>query len=203
MTTLISPLFFDQLSQMKPDAVCERSLCTFNSATGTYELTVWNHKYLVRPHEYMIHSNPLKNGDAKLHPYFDIFIIHYLLSVKNISASGIWISEKDIPGGSTFFRGPHEIPTHLVTEKFADAREFLQGTRALQGVAVDNMGDAAVILEITPRIPVMVIYWERDEDFPAESKILYDETIIQHFPADVVYALAFGICQGFGTLPPL
>ncbi len=44
--------------------------------------------------------------------------MHYLLSATETPPAGQWISEKDIPGGTTFFRGPHEVPTHLIASRF-------------------------------------------------------------------------------------
>ena len=57
------------------------------------------------------------------------------------------------------------------------------------------MADAAYRFKITPRIPVAVLHWTGDDDFPAESKILYDRTITEHLASDIIYALAVGICK--------
>jgi hypothetical protein len=57
------------------------------------------------------------------------------------------------------------------------------------------MADAAYSFKITPRIPVAVLYWRGDDDFPPESKILYDRTITEHLASDIIYALAVGICE--------
>ena len=59
----------------------------------------------------------MDNNTQSLHDYFNLFIIHYLLKSKEIEISNEWISEKDIPGGTTFFRGPHEIPTNLTSHR--------------------------------------------------------------------------------------
>jgi hypothetical protein len=59
------------------------------------------------------------------------------------------------------------------------------------------MADVAYRFDIVPRIPVGVLYWQGDEDFPAEAKILYDQTITAHLASDIVYALAVGICERF------
>jgi hypothetical protein len=61
------------------------------------------------------------------------------------------------------------------------------------------MADAAYSFRITTRIPVAVLYWIGDEDFPAESKILYDRTIAENLASDIIYALAVGICERVGT----
>jgi hypothetical protein len=64
-----------------------------------------------------------------------------------------------------------------------------------------NMADAAYRFQIAPRIPVAVLYWTGDEDFPAESKILYDRTIAEHLAADIIFALAVVICERIGKAP--
>jgi hypothetical protein len=134
-----------------------------------------------------------------LHEYFHLFMVHYLLTVKAVEISGEWISEKDMPGGAAFFRGPHEIPTRLIADRFGeDRRRFNDRCRNLHGAERD-MADAAYGFTIAPRIPVAVLCWEGDEDFPAEAKILYDKTIADHLALDVVYALAVGICRMLGA----
>ena len=127
-----------------------------------------------------------------------LFIIQYLLRAKEIDIQNQWISEKDIPGGPTFFRGPHEIPTNLIAGRFGnDLDGFKQACEQLNGTPVD-MGDAAYRFQIAPRIPVLVLYWIGDEDFPAEAKILYDKTITEHLASDIIFVLAVGVCNRLG-----
>ena len=64
-----------------------------------------------------------------------------------------------------------------------------------------DMADAAYIFKITPRIPVAVLYWEGDDEFPPESKILYDKSITEHLASDIIFALAVAICTRIGSLP--
>jgi hypothetical protein len=61
------------------------------------------------------------------------------------------------------------------------------------------MADAACYFKITPQIPVAVVYWRGDDDFPAESKILYDRTIAEHLASDIIYAIVVGICERLGN----
>jgi hypothetical protein len=39
------------------------------------------------------------------------------------------------------------------------------------------------------------VYWVGDEDFPAEAKVLFDKTIIDHLALDIVFALAVLVCN--------
>jgi len=134
----------------------------------------------------------------RLHPYFSLFIVHYLLKAKEIGPANQWISEKDIPGGSTFFRGPHEIPTSLITDHFdGDIEGFKNRCEQLMGSPL-SLADAAFVFEIAPRVPVAVLYWRGDDEFPSDSKILYDRTIHVHLASDIIYALAVGVCERLG-----
>ena len=40
-----------------------------------------------------------------------------------------------------------------------------------------------------------------DDEFPAESKILFDRTIIEHLALDIIFALAVEICTRVAYFP--
>jgi hypothetical protein len=111
---------------------------------------------------------------------------------------GEWISEKDLPGGPTFFRGPHEIPTHLISERFGnDIDAFKRKCAQLSGVPLD-MADAAYRFDIVSNIPVAVLLWAGDDEFQPEAKVLYDRTISRHLTLDIIFSLAVEICARIG-----
>lgn len=193
MTDPIDRIFFSDLAELDPADVCRRASCGYDDVDDRYTLSVWGEPYAVFPSRAKIECR----SDHARHPheYFSLFTIHYLLTAKGINPTGEWISEKDIPGGSVFFRGPHAVPTNRITHRFENhVDRFRQRCEEHCGIPLD-LADAAYCFEITPRIPVAVLYWAGDEDFPAEAKILYDRTISRHLALDVVYALAVGICE--------
>jgi len=133
-----------------------------------------------------------------LHPYFDLFVVHYLLGCREMQPAGQWISEKDIAGGATFFRGPHEIPAHSIASRFdRDIIGFKKRCQQYGGLVL-NLADAAFVFSIAPRIPVAVLYWQGDDEFPTETKLLFDKTIDRHLASDIIYALAVGVCDRLG-----
>ena len=54
------------------------------------------------------------------------------------------------------------------------------------------MADASYSFNIAPRVKIAVLYYIGDEDFPAESKILYDRSIKD------IFAMAVEICYRIG-----
>jgi hypothetical protein len=196
MPELIDLKFFQELATQDPLDVCRRAVCTFNDTEMFYTVPLWDQHYKVYPRQCRVEATG--GNPEKLHPYFELFLVHYLLRAKEIEPTRQWISEKDIPGGSTFFRGPHAIPTDLIANRFEnDLAGFSARCEQLGGTLLD-MADIAFIMLITPRIPVAVLYWQGDEEFPPESKILYDATIAGHLAADIIFALACGVCDRLG-----
>ncbi len=193
MTDLIDRIHFEELAQRDPKAVCKRVGCRYDDKKQCYLLAVWGVKYALFPHQQKVDC--IDEIRSSLPDYFELFLIHYLLKPKEAEVANEWISEKDVPGGPTFFRGPHEIPTHTITGRFENnLDEFKSTCEQLQGTPL-NMADAAYRFDIILRIPVALLYWQGDEDFDAEAKILYDRTITEHLASDVIYALAVGICE--------
>lgn len=195
MADLIDSRYFEQLSSSDPKDICQSAICEYDGISKRYHLIVWDEEYEVDPAQSTIICT--SNKTLILHEYLYLFMIYYLLNANQVNISGQWISEKDMPGGATFFRGPHELPTGLITGRCNNTHQFRQRCKELNGIPLD-MADAAFSFKITPRIPVAVLYWEGDDDFPAESKILYDRTILDHLSIDIIYSMAVGICERVG-----
>jgi hypothetical protein len=193
MASYVDPRYFQDLAKADPAFICRANRCRHAPATGCYTVTIWDAEYVVDCKNHKIarsgESGPLT------HEYFYLFIIYYLLLPESIPHQGEWISEKDLPGGPTFFRGPHLLPTELISSRFAnDLQGFSTCCQQLGGKPL-ALADAAFSFRITDDIPLAVLYWTGDEDFPAEAKILYDRGIINKLPLDIVFALAVEICS--------
>lgn len=196
MPELIDKGHFQNLARMEASEVKARVAGVLLGENGSYGLDILDSRCLVSASDHRVST---QDGFPPLHEYFQLFAIHYLLTGQNVAPRKEWISEKDLPGGATFFRGPHEIPTRLITDQVADSLEtFHQICRKRGGKPLD-MADGAYCFQVAENIPVAVLYWLGDEDFPAEAKLLFDRSINSHFALDIVYALAVGMCQELGT----
>jgi hypothetical protein len=57
--------------------------------------------------------------------------------------------------------------------------------------------DAAVSLLPLPRVPVTIVLWGEDEEFPARAELLFDETCLEHLPIDALWAAAMTCLLAF------
>lgn len=196
MPELIAESYYSQLVAADPAAICRNGRCRYEQQTGSYRLTIWGMEWVVEPREKRI-SSSVAGGSA--HEYFGLFAIYFLLLGKDTPRRDEWISEKDLPGGPTFFRGPHLIPTALISHRFGDdITAFRAGCAALGGEPL-AMADAAYTFTITADLPVAVLYWAGDDEFPAEARLLYDRSIGDILSLDILFALAVAVCHRLGT----
>ena len=190
---MIDPTNFQDLRALSPNEVVFRTGCCYDASFEQYRIHVWEEEYIVDVKKNKITAQN-KTGE-EINEYLALFIVFYLIKSKSLPVSGVRVSEKDITGGAAFFRGPHLIPSDRITGLFEnDLSAFEERCIALGGKPLD-LADKAFEFWITPNIPVAVLYWIGDEDFPSDSKLLFDKTIEQHLPLDIIWALSVLICK--------
>lgn len=192
MTNVVDKMYFKELAEKDPEEVCARTSCRYDAATRSYILPAWGDEYVIHPHEARIEG--ISDPAHQPNNLFLLFVVYYLLRSEATAACNQWISEKDLPGGATFFRGPHEIPNLLISTYYNDDIDaFKERCAHLSGTAL-QMADAAYRFDITHNIPVGVLLWAGDDEFPSEAKILFDRTIPRHLTLDIIFSLAVEVC---------
>jgi hypothetical protein len=92
--------------------------------------------------------------------------------------------------GQIFFKGSHELPVAKIAEKYSsDLPGFLRSGMGLGGVPL-NYGDASLQVFPFPRVPIVLLLWKGDAEFPARCDLLFDSTCLLHLPMDIIWSTA-------------
>jgi hypothetical protein len=106
-----------------------------------------------------------------------VLILHYLQAGGHPFPTGNWIAYREIQGASFYFSAFVKRAIDPLKKTFgANIQGLVNAAEKLGGQAIPA-GDAGFEFRLLPRIPVQLILWEGDEEFPAEANILFDETI--------------------------
>jgi len=189
-------LYWEKLAKAEPNEVCRRTGATYSLERKGYFLPVLNQKYLIVPGEQKIFC---MRGDfceeEELRDYFYLMVLLYLLDARGGEPTRTWISEKDLKGGTTFFRGPHALRVEELKIAFGKNPEaFVQAGRQLGGVDL-LFGDKAFALTVFPKVPLAYVLWKEDEEFPAQVTVMFDSTIQNHFPLDGIWCIVAEVSQ--------
>jgi hypothetical protein len=100
-----------------------------------------------------------------------------------------------LKGGKCFFQGPHSFPLDPLIEQYGrDAQGFLDRGLSL-GAVQEVYGDVSVRFAALPRVPVVMVLWGADEEFPPRLSVVFDASVDQHLPLDAIYGLVTEICR--------
>ncbi len=151
-----------------------------------------------------------KNSHEALPIQQSILLLHYLHGIWSSSGGapkGEWIAFQDVPDGKFYldaFLKRAKIP---LVKGFGTNPTLLveMAKKAYAAVPFDH-GDFSVVVKALPQVPVALILWEGDEEFPPEGNILFDRNISDIFSAEdiawlagmVVYPLV-GMAKGQGS----
>ena len=183
---------WELLTSLNPEDVCRKAKVDYDESTGYYILPLFNERAYVLPKEKQVWGDS-KVADLLLNElshYSRLSALWYLIQTKDISPSGNLVSPKEINGGLIFTQESHILPLDRLVEKYGgDIESFVERGIALGGEQI-NLGDAAVRLFPFPKVPVVLLLWKHDEEFPARADILFDSTCSEHLPTDIVWSTA-------------
>jgi hypothetical protein len=189
-------IYWEHLAQKDPAEVCRRTEASYNDERKGYWLPFLNQKYLVLPRERkMLCARGDFCEEQSLRDYFFLAALLYLLNAKTGQPTRSWISEKELKGGTTFFRGPHALQVEEIQRAFGKNPEaFARAGRRLGGINL-FFGDKAFALTAFPKVPLGYVLWKEDEEFPARVSVLFDSTIQRHFSLDGIWCLVAEVSQ--------
>jgi hypothetical protein len=119
----------------------------------------------------------LVDGGAEVPIKDKILILHYLTRATGVPISHKFIAFPELPEGANYFptfskRSIEPLTKHFGREplRLIDAAERLGGSKV-------DYGDVAVAINGFSRVPITLVLWRGDEEFPPRGNILFDFTI--------------------------
>ncbi|RLA95144.1 MAG: hypothetical protein DRG25_00930 [Deltaproteobacteria bacterium] len=113
-----------------------------------------------------------------------ILILHYLNGVKDIPLAEENISFREVPCGEFYYAAFVQRSIAPLLQIFGQKpRAFRFVAESLGGQPIE-MGDIGTRLQVLPKVPVTLIYWEGDDEFPPDLNILFDATIKEFFSTE-------------------
>ena len=115
-----------------------------------------------------------------------ILICHYLLHAPVERESGKFITFREIPDGQFYYDAFQRRTRDPFLSTFGNRGDlFRRAALALGGKPVEG-GDVAMLFRVFPHVPVHLVLWSGDDEFPPEAGILFDATLRDSLSAEDV-----------------
>jgi hypothetical protein len=106
-----------------------------------------------------------------------ILILHYMLATAPPPLTGKWVSYREIPGASFYYSAFVKRAVDPLKNILGQNVEgLLRAGKLLNGRKIDA-GDVGYEFRLLPHVPVRLILWAGDAEFPPSASLLFDENI--------------------------
>ena len=132
----------------------------------------------------------------ELHEEEEVLILQYLAQATGLPFRERWLSFLELPGGPH-----HDVPfrkeAHLpLAQGFAKhPQKLYAAARDWGGTAVKGYGDAACIIPAFPRLPLLVVVWGQNEEFPARATLLFDASAPGYLSTASLYVMGIAVTR--------
>lgn len=183
---------WQELIELDPKDMCRRTKAEFDSTEGHYILPVFGDYLFISPEKRTIQGNSVIANILlnELPHYSRIPALRYLANAQDISPSGNLINPREVEGGQIFTQGTYILPLDRIIKNYGKSTEDFVIKGMTLGCQPVEYGDASLRLLPFPRVPVILLLWRSDPEFPARADILFDETSSVHLPTSVLWSTA-------------
>lgn len=166
---------------------CQKSGARYSPAEKTIVLKHLNKSYQI---EFPGGAVSLCGSEEPVPIRDKILILHYFIRAKGTPLSGKTITYKELHDGinyyPTFFK---RAISPIITNFGKEPKHILEVSQYFGGRRADY-GDLAVTIDAFPLVPITIVLWRDDEEFPADGNLLFDSTIQDYLPIEDITILS-------------
>jgi hypothetical protein len=189
-----------EFAAIEPEQISQRTKIPFDKASASFAVRVLDLVYRVTWPD----GKFSVSADAgSIDPYIRILVLRYLSEGKYVEATGRYIAYNEIPWGNVYganFQG-------RVIMRFL--RKFGSDTGSLKRLMEDSDylnakpvggADIAYSFDFMHGLPMKILIWEGDDEFPPSTQILYDETVVFGFTAEDIAVVGDILIERLGAM---
>jgi hypothetical protein len=119
-----------------------------------------------------------------------ILLLHYFIRAAGTPLTGKLITYKELQEGINYYPTFFKRAIGPIIDNFKNAPEKLLTAAAMLGGRQSDYGDIAVTIDAFPYVPLTIVIWLGDKEFPPEGNILFDSTIPDYLPTEDITILS-------------
>lgn len=164
-----------------PHVLCQKTGTTFtsvNPGAGFFEVLFWEQPLLVTFPEF---SPP---ETLPMNPATHALILYYFQTADGAPLIGNWVSFADLPNGRFYNQAFQGYTGNELAKRYGGDEKGFTATALNQGGKFVDFGGIAYSFHLFPRVPVLVVSWQGDDDLPSTFRILFDASVSHYLPTD-------------------
>lgn len=159
----------ERLKEYNPKDICENAKVNYEEEEKMFCIPSMGQDIKVRYPDFTI--------DRQLEMWHHLTLLQYLYTADGAALSGNWKGLQQMRGGISRGRGFDKDIETMFDRYFSKTtkEEFAAACVRLGGEIIDGKADITAVIYYMPQFPVLVTFWEADDEFGASGKTLVDE----------------------------
>jgi hypothetical protein len=125
-----------------------------------------------------------KTSGQHLPAIHQAMILYYFSTSRISSPAGKWVSFSELSAAQFYNAAFQGYTSKKLLQFFQnDIQLFIERCRKFRGEKT-SFGDGAYRFQVLPRVALLAVYWEGDDEFPPSYKILFEDIVDNHLPTD-------------------
>ncbi len=167
------------LAPMTPDRLRERGGLSPHPEGMALELA--GKRYVVRWPELAVED---ETSGETCPEELQALVLDYLTQADGSLPTGNWLGFRELPHGGFYWQAFQGYSGDaLVRALGGDISAFRRGAERLGGSPIP-LGDAAYAFRALPHVPLAIVWWGGDEEFPPKAAVLFDAVAPRYLPTD-------------------
>jgi hypothetical protein len=133
-------------------------------------------------------------GD-ELPEFHQLMLLYYFSTCDGSVPSGSFVSFSDLPGGRLYAQAFQGYTGNEVVKAFGENISAFKDACELENGIRFELGDAAFLFQVLPKLAVQLVYWLGDDDFPSSCKILFEAASTHYVPIDCCAAIGSNLAH--------
>lgn len=176
------------LKRYDPRSLAERSGGVYISTgdqTGSLQCSLWGRPFSICVPDFILRDEHQEPASLTL----QALVLYYLQTAHGPAPAGQWISFSELPDGKFYNLAFQGYSGKQLARAFGNnLADLRRAALKIGGQWLDQgggIGDFACRFQVLPRLPVLLVGWQGDEEFPASYQFLFDVTAANYLPTDV------------------
>jgi hypothetical protein len=168
------------LRQVKPSKLALRSGCE-QDANGNLRLSFFWREIVISGDDFSVRR--ADTGD-EMPSFIQSIVLTYLVTADGTTPSGRWIGFRELPDGMFYAQAFQGYSGGRLVRELAGGLEALRRAAERLGGEPLSLGDAGYVFTVLPRVRLALVYWEGDEEFPSQARVLFEDSASHYLPTD-------------------
>jgi len=173
----------DEVSKADPAKLAEFTNAEIREQSGEQEFKFpfWGNPIVLSSKDFIARDG---ESGLPLPAIHQAMILYYFKTSRKSSPPGKWVSFSELSDAQFYNAAFQGYTSNKLLQHFQTDYEGFN-TRCLEmGGEKTSFGDGAFRFQILPRVALLAVYWEGDDEFPPSYKVLFEDIVDKHLPTD-------------------